>query len=142
MTTISPWINFNGNAEEAFTFYQSVFGGEFLQITRFKDVASPEFQVAEEDAEKIMNISLRIGDGQFLVGNDVPAFMGTVNVEENRSKIYVRVDSREEAEEIFAGLSVEAAVEVPIVAGEEGACFGMFRDQYGIEWIIEFSPNV
>ena len=46
MRTINPWINFNGNAEEAFTFYKSVFGGEFAKIIRFKDLASAEFPVA------------------------------------------------------------------------------------------------
>ncbi len=57
MKTMNPWINFNGNAEEAFNFYQSIFGGEFTKVIRFKDIASDEFQVGEEDADKIMNIT-------------------------------------------------------------------------------------
>jgi len=58
---INPWINFNGNAEEAFTFYKSVFGGEFTKITRFKDLSGPEFQVSEDEANKIMYIGLPLG---------------------------------------------------------------------------------
>jgi PhnB protein len=138
MTTISPWINFNGNAEEAFNFYKSVFGGEFANITRFKDIASAEFQVAESDANKLMRITLPIHGENMLIGNDVPEFMGKVNESENRSKIYVGVDSKEEAEKIFNGLSLGGRVEVPI---GEGSYFGMFRDKYGIEWVVEFDPN-
>ena len=136
--TINPWINFNGNTEEAFTFYKSVFGGEFSKVTRFKDIASPEFPVSENDADKIMQISLFIGGRNLLIGNDVPEFMGKVSENENRSKIYVSVDSKEEAERIFNELSAGGQVEVPI---GDGSYFGMFRDKYGIEWIVEFGAN-
>lgn len=141
MTTINPWINFNGNAEEAFTFYQSVFGGEFAKITRFKDVAGPEFEVAEEDADKIMQIILLIGEGSMLIGNDVPAFMGTVNEAENRSKIHVGAESAEEAERIFAGLSEGGQVEVLPDDSAGDSHFSMFRDVYGIEWIVDYTPS-
>lgn len=141
MTTISPWINFNGNAEEAFTFYKSVFGGEFANVTRFKDIASTEFQVAENDANKIMQITLPINGTNALMGNDVPEFMGKVNENENRSKIHVAVGSKEEAEKIFDGLSVGGEIEVPVGDSPWGTSFGMLRDQYGIEWVIEFNPK-
>jgi PhnB protein len=139
MTTINPWINFNGNAEEAFTFYKSVFGGEFTKVIRFKDLAGPEFPVADADAEKLMQITLSIGEGQMLIGNDVPEFMGKVSEEENRSKIHVGVDSRDEAVKLFSGLSVGGQVEVDGSAGgsADEAYFSMFRDKYGIEWVIE-----
>ncbi|MDB5254157.1 MAG: hypothetical protein JWL80_223 [Parcubacteria group bacterium] len=142
MTTINPWINFNGNTEEAFDFYRSVFGGEFTRITRFKDIAGPEFSVGETDANKIMQIILPISSTQVLIGNDVPEFMGKVSENENRSKIHVGVDSKEEAKKIFDGLSVGGQVEVPISDGAWGTHVGMFRDKYGIEWIIEFDPKV
>ncbi len=142
MTTLSPWINFNGNAEEAFTFYKSVFGGEFTNLIRLKDLASPEFPVDENDAEKIMQITLPINGANVLIGNDVPAFMGTVNENENRSKIHVAIDSKEEAERIFNGLSAGVQAEVPMSDSAWGTYFGMFRDQYGIEWVIECSPSI
>jgi PhnB protein len=72
MATIHPWINFNGNAEDAFTFYKSVFGGEFSKIIHFKDIDIPGFHVSETDAEKIMLIALPIGSGTMLMANDVP----------------------------------------------------------------------
>jgi PhnB protein len=138
--TINTWINFNGNAEEAFNFYRSVFGGEFAKIIRLKDLAGPEFTVEEKDAEKIMQITLPIGANR-LIGNDVPEFMGKVNENENRSKIVIAADSKEEAEKIFNGLSAGGQVEMPMDNSAWGTYFGMFRDKYGIEWVIEFDAN-
>jgi PhnB protein len=140
MATINPYINFNGNAEEAFNFYKSVFGGEFESIVRFKDLASEEFQVPEDEADKIMRIVLPIG-GSKLIANDVPASMGRVNENENRSKIAVSADSREEADKIFNDLSEGGAVEMPMDESPWGTYFAMFRDKYGIEWTVEFDPS-
>ncbi len=138
MPTINPYINFNGNAEEAFTFYKSVFGGEFGNIVRFKDLASADFQPSEEDAHKIMRITLSIGSNM-LIANDVPAFMGPVNENENRSKIAITADSREEAERLFTGLSEGGVVEMPMDQSPWGSYMAMFRDKYGIEWTVEFN---
>ncbi len=141
MTIINPWINFNGNAEEAFTFYKSVFGGKFKNIIRLKDIASPDFPVAETDENKIMRISLPIGKDNVLIANDIPAFMGKVNENENRSKISISTESKEEAERLFNGLSLGGTVEMPMSDSPWGTYFGMFRDKYGIEWIIEFTKE-
>lgn len=141
MRTINTWINFNGNAEEAFNFYKSVFGGEFTKIIRFKDLASAEFPVPENEANKIMTIVLPLGKHNVLIANDVPEFMGPVNENENRSKISVSAESREEAEKIFNGLSAGGNVEGPMDDSPWGTYAGMFRDKYGIEWIVEFDPN-
>ena len=141
MTTINPWINFNGNAEEAFNFYKSVFGGEFTKVIRFKDIAGSEFSVGESDANKIMQIILPIDGANMLIGNDVPEFMGKVSENENRSKIHVGAGSKEEAEKVFNGLSAGGQAEVPMSNSAWGTYFGMFRDKYGIEWIVEFNPN-
>lgn len=138
--TINPYINFNGNAEEAFQFYKSVFGGEFTKVIRMKDIASAEIQIDEYDLNKILQIALPIGP-TVLMANDVPEKMGRVNEQENRSKISVFVDSRSEADRIFKGLSVGGAVEVPMCDGPWGSYFGMFRDKYGIEWMIEFAKK-
>ncbi len=142
MRAINPWINFNGNAEEAFTFYKSVFGGEFTKVVRFGDLSSPEFQVPEKEANKIMTIVLPIGKHNVLMANDVPEFMGRVNENENRSKIAVNAESREEADKLFNGLSAGGAIEGEIGDSPWGTYAGMFRDKYGIEWIIEFDPAV
>ena len=140
MATINPYINFNGNAEEAFTFYQSVFGGEFTSVIRFKDLESAEFPVSEADADKLMRIVLPIG-GNVLIANDVPASFGPVSENENRSKIAVSVDSREEADRIFTGLSADGSIEMPLSDSPWGTSFAMFRDKYGIEWTVEFNQG-
>lgn len=141
MRAVNPWINFNGNAEEAFTFYKSVFGGDFTKIIRFKELSSAEFPVGENDADKIMTIVLPLGNNNVLIGNDVPEFMGRVNENENRSKISISAESPEEADNIFNGLSAGGAVEGPMGDSPWGTYAGMFRDKYGIEWIVEFDPN-
>lgn len=134
---INPHINFNGNAEEAFNFYKSVFGGEFTKLIRLKDIASEEFEPSDADANKILQIALPIGDN-ILMANDVPEFMGRVNENENRSKISISVDSKEMADRIYHGLSEGGIVEMPIGEGPWGNYFAMFRDKYGIEWMIDY----
>lgn len=140
MALINPHINFNGNAEEAFNFYKSVFGGEFSRLLRLKDLSSDEFPVDEKDANKILFIALPIGKN-LLLGNDVPESMGRVNENENRSKISISAESREEADKLFHGLSAGGSVEMPIEDSPWGSYFGMFRDKYGIEWMVEYDSK-
>lgn len=140
MALINPHYNFNGNAEEAFTFYKSVFGGEFAMIMRFKDMQNDDFPIPEKEANKIMHIALPIGKN-VLMGNDVPESMGRTNENENRSKISIGAESKEEADKLFNGLSAGGHIEVPISDSPWGSYFGMFRDKYGIEWMVDFDPK-
>lgn len=140
MALINPYINFNGNAEEAFHFYRAVFGGEFANILRYKEIPGPENMVGENEGEKLMNIALPIGQN-ILMGNDVPERMGKVNENEHRSKISISAESREEADRLFTGLSEGGTIEVPLTESLWGSYFGMFRDKFGIEWMIDFDPK-
>ncbi|WP_026768813.1 VOC family protein [Asinibacterium sp. OR53] len=140
MALINPHINFNGNAEEAFNFYRSVFGGDFAKIIRFKDLSSPEFPIPEHEANKIMHIALPIGKS-VLMANDVPESMGRTNERENRSKIVISAESKAEADKLFNGLSAGGEIEMPISDSPWGSYFGMFRDKYGIEWMVDFDPQ-
>lgn len=144
MALINPHISFNGNAEEAFTFYKSVFGGEFVTIVRFKDfeLSSSVNQIPENDAKKIMHIALPVGKNNVLMGNDVPESMGRVNEKEDRSKISISAESKEEADKLFNGLSAEGTIEIPIGESPWGSYFGMFRDKYGIEWMVDFANAI
>lgn len=141
MAQINPYIHFNGNAEEAFNFYKSVFGGEFAMIVRFKDMASEEFPIPENEAEKIMHIALPIGKHSILMGSDTPESMGKHNEKENRSKISIGAESKEEADHLFNGLSQGGQVEMPIGDSPWGSYFGMLRDKYGFEWMVDFDPR-
>lgn len=125
MLKINPWINFNGNAEDAFDFYKSVFGGEVKKVLIDNN---------------LMFIKLPIGKDNMLIANNIPEGMGQVNENENRSKIAVNTESKEEAEKIFNSLSTGGSVEVAMSEGM-GTYMGMFRDKYGIEWIIEYNPK-
>jgi PhnB protein len=139
MAQINPYIHFNGNAEEAFTFYKSVFGGEFAMVKRFSEMSIPGSPITEQEGNKIMHIALPVGEHNILMGSDTPSFMGTHNEQETRSKISISAQSREEADQLFAGLSAGGTVEMPMADSPWGSYFGMFRDKFGIEWMIDFS---
>jgi len=141
MASINPYIHFNGNAEDAFTFYKSVFGGEFSKIVRFKDLKLEGSPFSEKEAEKIMFIALPIGKNGMLLGSDTPEQLGKHSENETRSKIHVSVGSKAEADNIFTGLSKDGQIEMPIDESPWGSYFGMFRDKFGIEWMVEFDAK-
>jgi PhnB protein len=138
MPTINPHLHFNGNTEEAFLFYKTVFGGEVKKIIRFKELSTEGFSFPEDELNKIMHISLSIGNTSTISGSDVPSILGTVNESENRSKITITANSKQEAEALFNGLSEGAAIECELGQSPWGSYFGSLRDKYGIEWMIEF----
>jgi PhnB protein len=142
MAVINPYIHFNGNAEEAFTFYKSVFGGEFEKVMRYKDLSSPEHSVAENDANRIMHIALPISKRNVLMGSDVLEIMGQVTENDNRNTISISAESREEADKLFNGLSAGGTIEMPIADGPFGSYFGMFADKYGIQWMVDFAQDI
>jgi PhnB protein len=141
MACINPYIHFNGNAEEAFIFYRSVFGGEFARVMRYKDLPGAEFSVARNDANRLMHIALPIGKANLLLGSDVLEIMGQVSESDNRNAISISAGIREEANKLFQGLSEGGKIEMPIADGPLGAYFGMFTDKYGIEWMVQFDPG-
>jgi PhnB protein len=141
MAFINPYIHFNGNAEEAFTFYKSVFGGAFSKIMRYKDLSSAEYPVAENDANRLMHIALPIGKSNVLMGSDVLEIMGQVTENDNRNRISISAESREEAGKLFDGLSEGGKIEMPMADGPFGSYFGMFADKYGIQWMVNFDPK-
>jgi PhnB protein len=139
MPALNPYLNFNGNAEEVFNFYKSVFGGEFATIMRFKEVPVEYKSPAHED-NKIMHIALPIAGGSVLMGSDVPEAMGTVT-NGNSFHIAIAADSKEEADKLFNGLSAGGKIEMPMTDTFWGSYFGMFTDKYGIEWMVNFDPK-
>lgn len=141
MAKINPYIHFNGNAEEAFSFYKSVFGGEFAMVMRFKDMKFEGSIATDEEANKIMHIALPIGKDDVLMGSDSPSALGKHNENETRSKISISAESKEEADKLFNGLSAGGQIEMPIADSPWGSYFGMFRDKFGIEWMVDFDPK-
>ncbi len=139
MATFHPYLNFNGNTEEAFLFYKSVIGGEFAQVMRFKD-APGGGGVPESEGDKIMHIALPLGGGTMMMGTDVggnmePAIMGT------NFSISVSPESEEEAHRLFNGLSAGGQVMVPLRKEFWGDTFGWFVDKFGIRWMMNYQDK-
>jgi PhnB protein len=136
MAALNPYLHFSDNAEEAFNFYKSVFGGDFQMVMRFKD-APPEVRGPDQVANKIMHISLPIGKSSLLMGSDMPEHYGKVNPGNNQN-ISITADSKEEADKLFNGLSAGGNVTMPISDAFWGSYFGMFTDKFGVSWMISF----
>ena len=139
MTTISPYLNFRGTCEEAFNFYKSVFGTEFLFVGRFKDMPeNPGYPITEEEKDKIMHISLPISKESVLFGCDTSsAFEKSTDIDSNVS-LSIEADSIEEATRIFKELSSGGIVKMPLDKTFWDAYFGMFTDKYGINWMVNY----
>ena len=141
MAAVNPYLTFNGNCEEAFNFYKSVFGGEFPFIGRFKDMPAGDFQVQESDGEKIMHVSLPIGQGTVLMGSDTSESCGQPTTIGNNFSISINTESEAEATELFNGLSEGGQVTMPLDKVFWGAYFGMLTDRFGINWMVNYDYN-
>lgn len=137
MITISPYLNFPGNTEEAFNFYKTVFNGEFLGLQRFGEIPS-ENPLSESDAQKIMHASLSLGNGVVLMATDVLESMGQkLQIGDNIS-LSINTESKEEAHRIFHALSESGNIDMPIADTFWGAYFGMFTDKFGVRWMVNY----
>jgi PhnB protein len=140
MATINPYLNYQGNAEEAFTFYKSVFGGEFSSLQRMKDTPDAD-RVPAAEREKIMHIALPIGKGVTLMASDTLDSMGQKLSLGNNFYLSISVDSRQEADRVFNGLSKGGKIEMPMQKMFWGDYFGMFKDKFGVQWMVGFAEN-
>lgn len=134
MTEVNPYLNFSGRCEEAFNFYRSVFGGEFLSFQRFKDVPG-ENALPGDEGEFVMHVALPIGNGAVLMGSDRPSAMGSVTVGDN-VHISIQSDNDAETERLFNGLAAGGQVSMPLQQTFWGARFGMLVDKFGVQWMI------
>jgi PhnB protein len=138
MTKINPYLHFPGNTEEAFNFYKSVFGGEFMgEIMRWKNAPEPD-KISKTEHEKVMHISLPIGNGNVLMGSDALESMGQKLTAGNNFNIIISPDSKEDAERIFNALSAGGTVVMPLQDTFWGDYFGLCTDKYGIQWMIDY----
>lgn len=139
MATTNTYLTFNGNCEEAFNFYQSIFGGEFTYLGRFGEMpANEECKMTDEDKNKIMHVSLPIG-ASILMGSDTAGEWAPKLVQGNNFSIAITAESKEEADRLFAGLSTKGQITMPMENTFWGDYFGMFTDQFGINWMVSFN---
>lgn len=137
MATVNPYLNFLGNTEDAFNFYKSVFGGEFVGLQRFKDTPEAD-KLSAADQDKIMHVALPIGSNTILMGTDALESMGHTLTLGNNLSLAIGAESKEEAEKIFNGLAEGGEVEMPLQDTFWGAYFGMTTDKFGIKWMVNF----
>lgn len=143
MATINPYLNFNGNTEEVFNFYKSVFGGEFAMLMRYAEAQGcDEMPISDSDKSKIMHVALPIGtNGDVLMGTDALESMPKKLVEGNNFSIAFSAQSRECAEHTFGALADGGNVEMPLQDTFWGAYFGMCRDKFGVNWMVSFDEK-
>lgn len=142
MATVNIYLTFNGNCEEAFNFYKSVFGGEFPYIGRFKDMPPGEgSQLKPEEENRIMHVSLPISKETMLMGSDTGGEWGAGYKQGNNFTISITADSSEEAERLFNGLSAGGTITMPLGKTFWAECFGMFTDKFGINWMMSFDSS-
>lgn len=140
MQSISPYLNFPGNTEEAFNFYKSVFGTEFSVLQRFSDTANAQ-KLPEADRDKIMHVSLPLGNGVVLMATDSLESMGQKLVQGNNFYICLNTDSKAEADKFFKGLSEGGKIEMNLEDTFWGAYFGCFKDKFGVQWMLNFTEQ-
>lgn len=137
MAKINPYLTFNGNCEEAFLFYKSIFKSEFKDFNRFQDAPQDSDTLLPDALQKIMHVSLPIGGDTILMGSDTHPMAGHVAMGQNMS-LSVNADSKEEANEIFSALAEGGKVTMPLSDAFWGAYFGMLTDKFGILWMMNY----
>ena len=140
MSTFNPYLNFDGQAEEAFNFYRSVFGGEFAALMRMTDAPGTE-NLPENEKNRLMHVALPLNDTTILMASDCVPSAGHVLKPGNNMYININTDSREEADRLFNGLSAGGEIEMPMEDMFWGDYFGSFKDKYQIQWMINFTAN-
>ena len=144
MATVNIYLTFNGNCEEAFNFYKSVFGGDFPYIGKFKDMPQDDpscLPMSEADGEKIMHVTLPISSETCLMGSDTGGEWAASFKQGNNYSISINTTSKEEADRLFLGLSEGGQVTMPLNITFWGAYFGMFVDKFGINWMVNFDEQ-
>lgn len=139
MPRLNAYLNFKDNCEEAFNFYKSVFGGEFRQVTRFKDMPMPGMKLPEEDENKILHIALPIGENDVLMGSDSPREFADKLVEGNNVHLSLIPDSKDDADRFFKALSKGGVVEMSMADQPWGDYYGSFKDKFGVIWMIDYA---
>jgi PhnB protein len=140
MTRLHTYLNFAGNAEEAFGFYRSVFGGEFSSLVRFKDLPIEGVSIPEEDQDKIMHIALPVGEDDVLMASDTLRSLGQELALGNSVYVSIHPESRKEADRIFGALSDGGEIEMPIADQVWGDYYGSLKDRFGVMWMVNQSP--
>jgi len=136
-SAVHPYLTFNGNAEEAFNFYKSVFGGDFMTLQRIKDTPeAANFPAHEQD--RVMHVTLPIGKNAVIMASDIIESMGHTLSVGNNFSISVTAESEKEADNIFTGLASGGQATMPMAKSFWGSYFGMLTDKFGVQWMVSY----
>lgn len=141
MLTIHPYLTFDGNAEEAFNYYKAIFGGAFVNLSRFKELPADSPKIPAEFAEKILHIALTIDEQTILMGSDMFPGANVALQRGNNFSISISTSSENEARTIFEKLAADGAITMPLDVQFWGDLFGMVTDTFGISWMIGFGQT-
>ncbi|MFV8372449.1 VOC family protein [Flavobacterium sp. LB2P74] len=142
MVTVNTSITYNGNCEEAFLFYKSVFGGEFSYFGRFKEMPMTDGKTCPlGESEKIMHVSLPISDETAIMGSDSFESFGATTIYGNNFSLSINTESKEEADKMYNALSAGGKVIMPMEDAFWGDYFGTFTDKFGVNWMVNFEQN-
>ena len=135
MAAISTYLNFNGNCEEAFNFYKSVFGVDFIYLGRYDEMPQEDYSISETDKNKIMHVSIPIGN-TILMGCDMSSEWAKSYIKGNNFSVSIKPENKSEADKLFNSLAVGGQINMPLSDTFWGAYFGMLTDRFGINWMI------
>jgi PhnB protein len=141
MKALTPYLNFDGTTEEAFTFYAQVLGGQIMGVARFRDFGSMA-QLPEADLDKVANVALALPNGTMLMGTDMLASLGQQFRPGNDFALHLEVDDTAEAERLFAALSEGGTVSMEPAPTEWAEWFAGCTDRFGVEWMISCTGSV
>lgn len=139
MTKLNIYLNFAGNTEKAFTFYRSIFGGDFTSVVRFKDMPMEGVNIPKEDENKIMHIGLPVGKDDILMASDSLESLGQKLIQGNNVYLSVHPESKEEADRIFKALSDGGTIEMTIANQPWGDYYGSLKDKFGMMWMVNYA---
>lgn len=141
VSAVNPYLNFQGNTQQAFDFYRSVFGGDFAGVIRYGDFPGG-MGVAESDRDKLAHIALPLGKGNVLMGTDVVGLYGKAFIPGNNFYITLSPDDAAEAHRLFDSLSAGGQAEMPLQKTEWAELYASVIDKFGVQWMIDYTGNV
>lgn len=141
MMQLNTYLAFDGEAEAAMSFYQTILGGEFVDVLRYKDMPTDlasDIEIDEQQADRIMHMSLAINESNMLLANDSYPSMGAPLVKGTQYAICIQPDSEDEARRIYEQLSEGGEIEMALEVQFWGGLFASFKDKFGIAWLIDY----
>lgn len=141
MITVNPYLKFDGNAADAFNFYRKVFGGNFIDMVKYKDLCDGKTATAGPASEKVMHVALSVGKNSVIMGSDQPE-NAPPRTKGNVYFVSLNTDSEQEARQFFDALSIGGSIIMPLEKAFWGSIFGMLTDRFGIQWMINYDTQL